>query len=374
MQATLPLRFEGLGLQSALESSSAAFLSSCNATRELVQHLLEAESSKNVSTLDSMNLCTTESSFSQTLTLPGEIRERERFSVQLENHIDTDEPAFFILPQKALQSQLDVIQLQSLKDMSSVRDRARLNTISSAYAGAWLRAVPNQNLGLSMLQHEFIIATRIWLGIPLFPDSPDSLRCVCGSIIDPQGDYLLGCGYDSALNRRYNALCDIIWHALLIDNKAARREQTCSSNSKACPSDIFHPDYVAVKHAFFDVTVRNTVQAKYVCEAAEMAEAAARTRELEKDYKHEQSVLKSGGLFYPLALESFRFQTQASLQSLTTIAAKTTTYNGINLQQAFSNLLQQLSVQLWQYNARMIIRRYLLETEFGMWDSTTYVE
>ena len=165
MQATLPLRFGNLGLRSASESSPAAFLGSCNATRDLVQRLLEAESSRNVSTWDSMNLCTTQSSFSQTLTLPGEIKERERFSAQLENHIGTDEPAFFTSPQKALQSQLDVIHFQSLKDMSSVRDTARLITIPSAYAGAWLRAIPNQNLGLSMLQHEFIIAIRIWLGI-----------------------------------------------------------------------------------------------------------------------------------------------------------------------------------------------------------------
>ena len=142
--------------------------------------------------------------------MPGEIREREKFSVELENHIGTDEPAFFTLPQRALQLQLDVIYFQSLKDMSSVRDRARLNTISSAYAGAWLRAAPNQNLGLFMLQHEFIIAIRIWLGILLFPDSPDSLRCVCGIIIDSHGDHLLGCGYVSALIRRHNALCDII--------------------------------------------------------------------------------------------------------------------------------------------------------------------
>ena len=44
---------------------------------------------------------------------------------------------------------------------------------------------------------------------------------------------MLGCGYNSALNRCRSALCDIIWHALLVDNKAARRKQTCSSNSKA---------------------------------------------------------------------------------------------------------------------------------------------
>ena len=73
-------------------------------------------------------------------------------------------------------------------------------------------------------------------------------------------------------------------------------------------------------------------------------------------------------------LESFGFWTRANIQTLRTIAAKTATYSGIDLQQAFSNLSQQLSVQLWQHNARMIIHRYLLETEFDEWNLTTYVE
>ena len=51
--------------------------------------------------------------------------------------------------------------------------------------------------------------------------------------------------------------------------------------------------------------------------------------EMEKDYKHEDSVLKFCGQFFPLTVESFGFWTAASLQTLRTIAAKTTTYNGI---------------------------------------------
>ena len=93
------------------------------------------------------------------------------------------------------------------------QDRVRLNTISSAYAESWLRAVPNQILAYPCFNMTSLFCITIWLGIPLFPDSPDSLRCVSGSIIDPHGDHLLGCGYDSALKRRHNALCDIIWHA-----------------------------------------------------------------------------------------------------------------------------------------------------------------
>ena len=145
---------------------------------------------------------------------------------------------------------------------------------------------------------------------------------------------MLGCGYDSALsNRCRNALCDIIWHALLINNKAARREQTCSSNCKARPGDIFHPDFVDGRPAFFDVTARNTVQAKYVCEAAEMAGAAARAGELERitNTSNRYWNVEDCSTLWRWNLLSFGFWTQASLQTLRTIAAKTTTYNGIDL-------------------------------------------
>ena len=86
MQATLPLRFGCLGLRSDLKSSSAAFLSSFNATSNLVQRLLKTGSYRNVSTMDSMNLCITQSSFSQTLTLPGEIQKEKDFTLTLKSY------------------------------------------------------------------------------------------------------------------------------------------------------------------------------------------------------------------------------------------------------------------------------------------------
>ena len=94
----------------------------------------------------------------------------------------------------------------------------------------------------------------------------------------------------------------------MIDKKAVRRERTCSSKSKACPGDIFYTDFVDGRPAFFDVTVRNTVQTKYVSEAAEMAGAAASAEELESDFKHKKSVLKCGGLLYPQGLECLVFR------------------------------------------------------------------
>ena len=59
----------------------------------------------------------------------------------------------------------NLIRSAMCMDSVSIRDRARLNTTGTTSAGAWLRAIPNPNLGLSMSQHEFV---KVWLGIPIF--------------------------------------------------------------------------------------------------------------------------------------------------------------------------------------------------------------
>ena len=42
--------------------------------------------------------------------------------------------------------------------------------IASAYAGAWLWAL------LAMSPHEFVLAIRLWPGIPAFPFPPEWVR------------------------------------------------------------------------------------------------------------------------------------------------------------------------------------------------------
>ena len=78
-----------------------------------------------------------------------------------------------------------------------------------------------------MSRHEFVLAVKVWLGIPIFYSSPQSLRCSCGQIIDQFGDHLLGCGQGPLRTKRHDALRDVIWHALLMDNKGDVREQHC---------------------------------------------------------------------------------------------------------------------------------------------------
>ena len=68
-----------------------------------------------------------------------------------------------------------------------------MNDISAQHAGAWLRALPNPNLGLAIPSRGFIIALRVWLCVGIFPSSPISDLCLCGSLLDELGDHLIGC-------------------------------------------------------------------------------------------------------------------------------------------------------------------------------------
>ena len=68
----------------------------------------------------------------------------------------------------------------------TIRDQARLRAVahssvahSSGVSSGWLKAIPQPTLGLAFSPHEFVIAVRLWLGVPLFPLLP---LCTCLSV------------------------------------------------------------------------------------------------------------------------------------------------------------------------------------------------
>ena len=70
----------------------------------------------------------------------------------------------------------------------------------------------------------------------------------------------------------------------------------------------------------------------------------------------------------PLAEETYGCWTPASLDTIKTIASKVVTATSIPFTQAYSNLMQQLSVNLWKFNARMIQSRLMLDADVIAWD------
>ena len=241
-QATLPIRFGGLGLRKACNSYSAAFIGSCNSTRDLSCQLLKTFVSSVVEEE------ATVSSSHPDLFVPGELQSREHL-----NSILPANSTIFLTTSKQhdIQVILDSSLQSQIKASARLRDKARLNTISAPFASSWIRAIPNPVFGPTMSAQEYIVCLHLWLGICLFPLSPSSSRCYCGSILNSHGDHVLGCHSGSLRNKRHNALCDIIFHCLRTNNSGTRHKQRGTSANQSRPGDVFHPDFFARSSRIF---------------------------------------------------------------------------------------------------------------------------
>ena len=223
-------------------------------------------------------------------------------------------------------------------------------------------------VGLAKLPHEHVLAPRLWLGITTFRPPPGALRCVCGVQLDPFGDHLLGCGHGVLRIQRHNALRDIVYHALRMDNPGVGTEQRCQGDHQDRPGDIFHPDFQYGRPAYFDITVRNTLQPAFLAEGAIRPGVAAEAGEAAKDLHHAAAVEQAGRVFLLLAVESFDVWTPHSIETLKRIAARTTTSGGLTANRALLNLLQQLSVGLWQFNSSLLRSRLQVLDDVAGWD------
>ena len=104
--------------------------------------------------------------------------------------------------------------------------------------------------------------------------------------------------------------------------------------------------------AYFDLSVRSTTQSAVISSASSQAGVAAAVGEIAKDNQYQDIVNDNGGDFIPLVCETFGVWSPYALSILGSIADRTTVRNGLPRKFARRQLLQQLSVTLWRYNAK----------------------
>ena len=214
-------------------------------------------------------------------------------------------PLFFPDPsQHGLQNGLNFSLLSIVKAGSSLRDQARLSTLSAPHSSLWLRAFPNPKVGLPMTREEFTTASKIWLGLPFFSSQNYNLRCIFGHVLDKYLDHLLRCGKRSLLTKRHNALRELLFQYPISDNSDCKIEQGCSLNNYKKPGDLFHSDFLDGRSAFFDITVGKSLLPRFIAIAATHPGQAADAGEREKNLKHDDDVLQAGSQFFSLAVDS----------------------------------------------------------------------
>ena len=95
------------------------------------------------------------------------------------------------------------------------------------------------------------------------------------------------------------------------------------------------------------------------------AGSAGLQAEMLKDARHAASVEGVGGVFSPLVVDALGLWTLFARKTLQQNAARTTVQNGLPVEEAFHNLIQQLSVKLWSFNAKKLLYHLSLLPSLG---------
>ena len=79
-------------------------------------------------------------------------------------------------------------------------------------------------------------------------------------------------------------------------------EQRCLADRRDRPGDVYHPSFLNGRPAYFDLTVRNTLQPAFLARGAHVAGIAADAGVAAKDVTHADVVTSVGGDFFPLVV------------------------------------------------------------------------
>ena len=107
-----------------------------------------------------------------------------------------------------LSSKIENHQFKLLFDHSSLPNRARLLSVSSPNAAAWLSVLLSPGLNLHMDPLEFHAALKWWLGM----DLTNGFNCtVCPSLaaVDPLGHHAITCKHGGNVVAGHNKFHDV---------------------------------------------------------------------------------------------------------------------------------------------------------------------
>jgi len=294
--ASLPIRFGGLGLYSALETSSYAFAAFRTQSWVLQDHILR----------DS-GLCGMYSDFDNALDgLRGTI---QNFDV---SHF-TSKDTVLLKAQHVLASVLFSKSVQDMKvkfDMTT-RQKAIFGCLQAAHAQDFLLAIPIDGLGQHMSPVEYRTILRYRLMIQLFPI--DEVCPVCRkACLDTFGEHAVHCkelpGFMYIHDFVRDVLFDIFRRARISVKKEAPVNfltDPLDRRSTLRPADVMVYGWVCGKHACVDLTEVSPLVGLGV--RPFIVEQTALKAASNKVAKHEKACSDNQHAFIPFAFDTFGF-------------------------------------------------------------------
>jgi Reverse transcriptase (RNA-dependent DNA polymerase) len=320
LQASLPVKFGGLGVRSANSLALSAFLSSASSTRSMQDLIL-------------FSCITSSDHFYE--------RYLAQWSFMFQCPPPENQSAFCQRSWDKPCVKSIVAYLRS--SQSDTCNQARLLAVSAPHSGDWLFALPISSCGLRMDNEDIRVAVGLRLGTALCK----SHVCRCGATVDTNGLHSLSCKQSSSKLIRHSAMNDIIYKSLSrADIPSVKEPSSLSRTDGKRPDGLSLIPWKGGKSVVWDVTVSDTVARSYVSSCAQSAGSAAEMASVKKHAKYTE--IAKNHHFVPIAFETFGPIGQEGLSFLSELGRRIAATTGDVRESAF--LFQRLSVILQHFN------------------------
>jgi hypothetical protein len=328
LQASLPVRWGGLGVRSAVSLASSAYLASAASTADRINTLLpERLQQLPPDAAIKAALQIWQSAVDPSTTLPVAAHAARQHA--------WDEPCCRRTAASLLETAVD--------DQA----RARLQASQQTTSGAWLEALPIASVGLRLDNEVVRMAVGLRLGLTLC----EPHTCQCGADVDARGTHGLACRRSAGRHPRHGLLNDVVWRAM-------QRAQipSCKEPTGLIPAVELRPDGASMipwahgRCLAWDVTAPDTLAQSHVQECAANAGAAAAKAEVAKTAKY--AALSATHEFVPLAFETLGAWGGQAQQFVENLGRRIAGITGDIRETAF--LRQRLSIAIQRGNALSI--------------------
>ena len=275
-QATLPVRFGGLGVRSVSDLALVCYNASMHSALDLMRQIYAPD-------VDQVppQLTAAVSAF------------RTKFP-------DCDPPAGESAKRQRAWDDISCeTRFEELVEPSNQLHRARLLAAREPHSGAWIKAVPLAKLGLHLDDATVRVSVALRLGAPIC--EPHS--CRCGRRVDRLGHHGLSCRYSAGRLPRHANLNDVVKRALTAAGIPAWLEPVgLDRGDGRRPDGVTVFPYSQGKCLVWDATCVDTYSASSLVDAAISPGSAAATAEDGKRRKYASLVDRYQ--FEPVALET----------------------------------------------------------------------
>jgi hypothetical protein len=326
-QASLPVRWGGIGVRDITKLSPSAFLASIHSAASLMSILLPPHLAD----------------------LPDEVSNR-----MLGAWEDLSGSARPVGSEACRQRSWDDGICHALSthllELAGPVDRARLLASSSPSSGAWLQAFPFANLGLRLGKDELRVAVGLRLGAPLIR----AHRCRCGAEVDVRGLHGLSCRRSAGRHRRHALANDVILRAVRSANVHAELEP-----SRLLRGDGKRPDGATLdpwsggRYLVWDFTCPDTLASSHLSQTSNQAGSAASSAEQRKCSKYRELQASGDYIFTPIAIETLGSWGPAASSFCEDLGARLARESG-DLRSA-SFLRQRLGIAVQRGNAASVL-------------------